>query len=225
MLFATNTIDIVGAIDAEENIVVIGSGATFTWYEWTGEEFVLINSYTHSNIAQMASGAKIKNNLLYASYRYDGLKVIDMSDGTELAYFKGSGGNDGMGGSGNSIVNVGNDGKIYLSDFYSGVFIINAYDLTINIPDEFSKMPVNNEFFSVYPNPATEEFTILLNDKIGNDKTAIKITDITGKEIISKNRVENDVITINTDCWQSGIYFVSISQNNKILKTERIIIK
>ncbi|HNQ66897.1 MAG TPA: T9SS type A sorting domain-containing protein [Bacteroidales bacterium] len=224
MLFKTNTIDIVGAVDAEENIVVIGSGATFTWYEWTGEEFVIINSFTHSNTAQMASGVKIKNNLLYASYRYDGLKVIDMNDGTELAYFKGSGGYDGIGGSGNSIVNVGNDGKIYLSDFYSGVFIINAYDLTINIQNEFSKMPVENEFFTVYPNPATDEFTILLNDKTGNDKTAIKITDITGKEIISNIKIENDVITIQTEKWQSGIYFISITQNNKILKTERIII-
>ncbi|MDD3740138.1 MAG: T9SS type A sorting domain-containing protein, partial [Bacteroidales bacterium] len=223
-LFASNTIDIVGAVDAEENIVVIGSGATFTWYEWNGEEFVLQNSYTHTNTAQMASGAKIKNNLLYASYRYDGLKVIDMSDGTELAYFKGSGGYDGMAGSGNSIVNVGDDGKIYLTDFYSGIFIINAYDLTINIADEFSKMPVNNDFFSVYPNPAIEEFSILLNKDFQNHNISLKITDITGKEVIRKSNFDSNLTTIEIKNWRPGIYFISVLENGEILKTEKVLI-
>lgn len=223
-LLNESTIDIISAIDVRNNVVVIGQGSTFSWFEWNEESFVLIDSYTHTNVFEMSSGVKIKNNLLYASYRYDGLKVISMDDGIELAYFKGSGGYDNFGGSGNSIVNVGDDGKIYLSDFYSGIFILEAADLSLTIDKEYVLQANKSKLSSVYPNPATDYIIIDISPSIEFETLQLVVHDITGKEILSLQNISESKFSIPTEFWTSGLYFISITDNNMFNENLKVLI-
>lgn len=84
----------------------------------------------------------------------------------------------------------------------------------------------DDNLFSVYPNPAQQEFNILLN---GFDSETIhfEITDITGK-IFAKNTLllhgNTEVITIPSKNWAAGIYFVRV-QNSKGIFTQRLVIE
>jgi hypothetical protein len=218
------TIDIINAIDVENNIVVIGQGATFSWFNWNGESFVPINSFTHTNVFETASGVEIKNSLIYASYRYDGLKVINSFDAIELAYFEGSGGYDNSVGSGNGMVTVGNDGKIYLSDFYSGIFIIEAADISLKINEEYIKEQNQNSIFSIYPNPTKDLINISSSGECDYKNIKICVRDITGKTMLNLTNNQSTDISFSTVQWPAGLYFVNISDDLGHTETLKIIV-
>ena len=213
----------INTIAYENGTIAFGVGKEFRWYEWTGTEFSYINSIYSDPLdmlGQISSGATIKNNLLYAVYKKYGLKIIDLSDGTEVANYEGAGGHDGI--DGFNVVEIGNDGKIYLSDFYQGVYVIEAYDLTLVNIEEPANLKINNELFSLYPNPAKDYFQIEFTDNLNNK--SLKIYDLTGRELYYENINNRNSITINSKNWRAGLYFVSIVDGNRIVKSERIII-
>lgn len=75
---------------------------------------------------------------------------------------------------------------------------------------------LNNQIshFTTYPNPFNESLAIE-SEKIMND---VSIFDITGKEVFSKS-VNTQTLTINTNKWKSGVYFVKIeNQTIKVIK-------
>jgi uncharacterized delta-60 repeat protein len=75
---------------------------------------------------------------------------------------------------------------------------------------------LDNQFshFTTYPNPFNESLAIE-SEKIMND---VSIFDITGKEVFSKS-VNAQTLTINTNKWKSGVYFVKIeNQTIKVIK-------
>jgi hypothetical protein len=216
----------INAIAYENGIIAIGALKEFRWYEWTGTDFEFINAiYTEplEMIGQNISDVKIKNNILYGTYKKYGLKIIDISDGTELAYYQGAGGHDGI--DGFNFVEIGNDGKIYLTDFYQGVFVIDAYDLTLVNAEQYTNIEINNELFSIYPNPANDYFTVDFTENPKLESKHIKVYDLTGKELHYERIDNRNSITINSETWRAGLYFVSIVDNNRIIKSERIIIK
>ncbi len=80
-----------------------------------------------------------------------------------------------------------------------------------------------NEAFHIYPNPAQQQFNILLNGEVG-ETISYEIVNITGK-IFSKEAVilksANDVISISSENWVAGIYFVRIA-NKKGVFTQKL---
>jgi hypothetical protein len=213
----------INTIAYENGTIAIGVGKEFRWYEWTGTEFSYINSIYSDPLdmlGQISSGASIKNNLLYSVYKKYGLKIIDLSDGTEVAYYEGIGGHDEI--DGFNVVEIGNDGKIYLSDFYQGVYVIEAYDLTLVNIEEPENLKINNELFSLYPNPAKDYFQIEFTDNLNN--ISLKIYDLTGRELYYEKINNRNSITINSETWRAGLYFVSIVDGNRIVKSERFMI-
>ncbi|MCX6352334.1 MAG: T9SS type A sorting domain-containing protein [Bacteroidetes bacterium] len=83
---------------------------------------------------------------------------------------------------------------------------------------------IQNNKFSFYPNPASEKIYICLNQ---NEKGKLRITDINGKTILSKelSGMENSFdlpLGSNSD-FVSGIYFINLI-TNKETTTQKFII-
>ena len=75
--------------------------------------------------------------------------------------------------------------------------------------------------WNVYPNPATDKFTIQLDELKAQGK--IEIFDLTGKLIYSQN-INTKSIEINTKDFDAGIYFIKINQK-ELITTKKIIIE
>ena len=75
--------------------------------------------------------------------------------------------------------------------------------------------------FQIYPNPATESLSILLNEK---ESATIEVFDETGRRIHSqKSNTEVSKIEMNISGFSSGIYTVRVTQANR--STAQIFIK
>ena len=68
--------------------------------------------------------------------------------------------------------------------------------------------PVKN-LFSVYPNPATDEVTIELDNQSGNDKVEVEIFDAVGKSVKQENFSFNE-IQLNIRNLEKGVYLLQI---------------
>lgn len=94
-----------------------------------------------------------------------------------------------------------------------------GYYLPVN---EISK---SNLDFQLFPNPASNEFNILLDVK---ERATLHytITDLTGKEVLvgAIENVGSDLYTINTQSLQSGLYFVNCKVNSSQIVTKKIVI-
>jgi hypothetical protein len=74
---------------------------------------------------------------------------------------------------------------------------------------------LNENFISIYPNPASEFFTLSIsNDLIGNK---IVITDMMGKVVMNVGKTNG--ITTNIDCsaLAAGIYEIHIGNAEKVI--------
>jgi hypothetical protein len=96
-----------------------------------------------------------------------------------------------------------------------------AYGTTLNRgANETPVKTIVNEFsLNMYPNPATEKVTILMNGEKNNDNN-ISITDITGKVIFTQHYTKDiSSASINVASWNRGLYFVSVNGDRKLTKT------
>ncbi len=71
---------------------------------------------------------------------------------------------------------------------------------------------LNSNFASVYPNPGTSNLTIKMNSSVEDFKVQIFSTD--GKRVFKKNYSNNSIINIDSECFDSGLYFIEISTKN-----------
>jgi hypothetical protein len=92
-------------------------------------------------------------------------------------------------------------------------FAQNAYGTTSI--DEKDKADV-----TLFPNPATSKFTLKVNSS--PDKFTLKIYNLNGRECFSRE-IQNPETEISTEFLEKGVYFVTL-QNNKVLKTQKLII-
>lgn len=75
----------------------------------------------------------------------------------------------------------------------------------------------------LFPNPARDIVTIAVESSV-NNKT-IAITDMLGRRVYSKNtQNKKDNVSVNTSNFRPGVYFVSITADNKVIKTEKLVI-
>jgi endonuclease I len=66
--------------------------------------------------------------------------------------------------------------------------------------------------FSLYPNPASDNFSITSNSNNG-EKSKVLIMDISGKTVEEKEESFTGSLTIDCSHWQAGLYFISVSTN------------
>ena len=93
---------------------------------------------------------------------------------------------------------------------------------------EFLSSESDEENFSIYPNPATDMLSININNA-SDESSVIRLTDVTGKVIYlqqlqlktGENYLSIPVRTMNVE---SGIYFLTINQNQSVT-TRKVVIQ
>ena len=84
-----------------------------------------------------------------------------------------------------------------------------------------STQEVSKSSISIFPNPVSDLLTIKIDH---NKNIEVHITDVTGKAIL-KDKVSSSSKTINFSNNPSGVYYISILENNQIIETKKIIKK
>lgn len=74
--------------------------------------------------------------------------------------------------------------------------------------------------YTIYPNPTKDWMYIVTNDQL---KKNIEIIDVTGKKVY-QNTFNEDVIILSVKDWQSGLYFIKITNEQNTI-TQKIIIE
>ena len=121
-------------------------------------------------------------------------------------------------------------------DFTSLISDIYVANLTIDVTDSIISVPVTinysisgiskneNNNFIIYPNPATNDFTILFT-KVSSS-TVIEIYNVAGQNIYTENIYEKSKTFIIKDLGikNKGVYFIKI-QADEYFKTKKLILK
>jgi inhibitor of cysteine peptidase len=70
---------------------------------------------------------------------------------------------------------------------------------------------------AVYPNPIVDgKFTVNLSQFDNNQTITITINDIQGKVVYKQEEKQNSKVEINAESFSKGMYFVSVSSQNKV---------
>jgi hypothetical protein len=128
-------------------------------------------------------------------------------DGGELA---GDVNGDGSIGSGEKAGDNNGDGDLDSDDWPVAVDEIDAGNITLN----------------AYPNPATDNLTVVYNVGGASGENVLKVYDVLGQEIVSRvlNRSKGSV-KLDLEAVNSGVYFYAIKIAGKTVRTERFIVR
>lgn len=96
-----------------------------------------------------------------------------------------------------SILITSKSSDVGIGDFYIAKLGTTLYGI---------REPTSKNSFSVYPNPASNYFTVDLRNN--NEKATITITDVTGKPIYTTTTINST--EINTTNFSNGVYFVQV---------------
>jgi Domain of unknown function (DUF3472)/Secretion system C-terminal sorting domain len=75
-------------------------------------------------------------------------------------------------------------------------------------------LPVNTDYFTVYPNPCKSSATILFDENQIHGATAF-VYDITGRAVIQNRRIDANQRTMDVSALEKGIYFMEFFNQNK----------
>ncbi|MBU46990.1 MAG: hypothetical protein CMD28_06120 [Flavobacteriales bacterium] len=163
----------------------------------------------------MAHNGIIKDNLAYIPYYHDGLRVFDISNPSNpiqiWKYDTYSPNNHSSYKGAWGVYPYLPSGNIIVSDMQTGLYII---DLNLSTTYAFEGSAENN----IYPNPTTNSFSINSEAEkiIIYNSSGVKVKE----EILSKNQN-----TIFRDKLANGLYFYSINQDGKNIKSGKVIFR
>ncbi len=118
------------------------------------------------------------------------------------------------------------DKNFWVTDYGGNIYKIAGFETISNVEepkreDNFFKM-------RVYPNPARERVTVALKTPLRKANALVEIRDLTGKVIISFNKelTEVGVVSMELNDVVSGLYYIFVYQNGKMLgKSKLTVIK
>jgi len=103
--------------------------------------------------------------------------------------------------------------------YVDDVSVINCNDTSTSVQEN-----KNDYNFSLYPNPSTGNFSIKYDFNNGNGFAIFKLYDIRGK-LLNETVLKNENTSFNfSDVLANGIYFYQLSINNKIVKSDKVVI-
>lgn len=115
-----------------------------------------------------------------------------------------------------ALANVRTFGFPFVS-MAGGLQLLN-WDIVLGVEDNYGKVIRLN----LFPNPASEKFTIELPAH-GNNNYTVEVIDIFGR-IVLKSEIKNKKSEIYIDKLQRGIYFIRLAQDSKIISTDKLIV-
>jgi len=83
--------------------------------------------------------------------------------------------------------------------------------------------PVSEFTMSVYPNPASDEFTVDFGNQAGNPETQLYVFDVTGKEVYTASVNGTSAAVINTSEWANGMYYLRAERGTATVIRELVI--
>lgn len=120
----------------------------------------------------------------------------------------------------NSIVNF--DGQLIIGgEFTENMGTALNHLAKSSVPTSIAE-DVNEAYLSFYPNPASSNLQIDFNE---HQMGELCITDLSGRVLLSENITGKNKLTLDVSHLSSQVVFVSIVENNKTVKTERLIIQ
>ena len=100
-------------------------------------------------------------------------------------------------------------------------YLMNSFRVLSQSPTAITEQQVLKNL-SVYPNPVENELTIELELNAEQPQLTYLIVDAVGK-VVAKNELTSSKTVINTTTLDRGIYFLSVSANNNVLKTTKLV--
>jgi uncharacterized repeat protein (TIGR01451 family) len=97
---------------------------------------------------------------------------------------------------------------------------INTYNLAAAVEEQANE----NGTVAVYPNPFTEQTTFMIRSDKYNETYSFEMTDVLGKTV-SKIKTNEKQFSVSRDGLQNGMYFYTITDNNGLVGTGKVIIK
>jgi hypothetical protein len=112
-----------------------------------------------------------------------------------------------------AIADINNDGNLEFAvgTGRGGVVIFSKG--TVNIPISTKEVAVSHGFIKIFPNPATEQFTVEIENP--NEAYQISIYNVLGQEVFQEKELLDSHYVVPTKSWTKGVYYVRVIQNNK----------
>lgn len=104
------------------------------------------------------------------------------------------------------------------------VFVFDNDTCYLPYPCPLSSTPEidNEESFNISPNPATDLITINTQNNLNSGN--VEIVTLDGRTVQTMNSVRGNRIEIPTDQLANGIYIVRVMEEERFLKSERVVI-
>ena len=112
------------------------------------------------------------------------------------------------------IADINADGKL---DFAMGTGrggLVIFSEGNINIPVGTRQELVKQNLVNVFPNPATNQFTVQVENP--NKSYSINVYNLLGQNVFTENDVYNKQKIISTRNWSKGVYYVQVLQDGKV---------
>ncbi|MFW6327576.1 MAG: T9SS type A sorting domain-containing protein, partial [Bacteroidota bacterium] len=110
----------------------------------------------------------------------------------------------------------------FLLDYYNlpyPDFTISSYEGTKSAKGFMDNTEKQPSTFDIYPNPATDYFTILTD----TENSSVQIFNMNG-QIMFDETVSNNLLRVNCDHYKTGVYLVVvINENGKMYKRKLIV--
>jgi hypothetical protein len=104
-------------------------------------------------------------------------------------------------------------------------------DMTVTVVDietglsDNHPLPGENQL-SVYPNPASGEVFLKLNNRLPGESGMVKVFDVQGKIVVEKTiSVRENELQIDVSGWIPGIYFVNVHSAGTIISSGKFVVR
>jgi len=233
-LDANGNVIVTGKTDADNNVSTLNNDYVTIKYDNSGnlQWAKTYNGLGNANDEANEVTTDAAGNIYITGQSDNGTSVVQNYDYVTIKYSP-SGNMSGMttyNGTGNAsdvantLILKGNDlyvtGGSYGTNSQRDIVTI-KYDVTLISVNEELK---DNPDLSVYPNPATDQISINISNSLAVNDYSVVITDVTGSEMKIFLDIHTPRLTFDSKGFSKGLYFVSLKQNNRILKTTKFVI-
>jgi hypothetical protein len=195
------------ATDKAENVYVTG------YAHYGNAYFDTIVQYAQGNENLFVAKYNSGGNILWVKYA-DYNSSVDNCKAYEIAidkvgdvYLAGSFSEDSMRFGSSTIINNGN------MDMFMA-------KLTNNTTTGIEKLTKQEGF--LYPNPFSESTTFQTEEPLNN--ATLHISNILGNKVSEINNINGNKFVISRDQLPAGLYFIQLSQNNKLIMSKKVVI-
>lgn len=108
--------------------------------------------------------------------------------------------------------------SIYTFSVTSNRTLVANFNMIINVDEN---KEINN--MGIYPNPASHYFYLDMNNNF-NNITNVLIYDVLGKLVYNQVSSNENLIKVNVEKWENGVYFINIKQKEQKNITKKLFV-